>query len=155
MNEQLPFSPDTIDLVKHFEGFRGETYLDVGGLPTIGYGHLIQSGEDFSDGITEEAASDLCLKELLEIWQGISGYISVDLTPYQAGAITSLAYNLGVHKLCDKTIIDRINVSDFDGAANEFPKWRLVSGKVVDGLVRRRKAEKLMFEGKDWRQYDE
>jgi len=32
----------------------------------------------------------------------------------------------------------------------QIKRWNKAGGKVLDGLVRRRKAEALMFEGKDW-----
>lgn len=46
-----------LNLIKQFEGFEPEIYLDAAGLPTIGYGHLLRPGEDkmFANGISEAA----------------------------------------------------------------------------------------------------
>ncbi|CAK0741032.1 lysozyme [Gammaproteobacteria bacterium] len=55
-NEPVPTSQAGIDLVKEFEGLRLRVYRDAAGLPTVGYGHLIKPGEDFSTGISTKKA---------------------------------------------------------------------------------------------------
>jgi lysozyme len=41
-----------------------------------------------------------------------------------------------------------------EGKYNEVPaqirRWNKAGGKVLKGLIRRREAESLLFEGKDW-----
>ena len=55
-----------LDLIKRFEGFEPEIYLDAAGLPTIGYGHLIRKGEHkmFENGISREAGEALLIKDV-------------------------------------------------------------------------------------------
>lgn len=44
------------------------SYNDSRGLPTIGYGHLILSGENFSNGITEAQADAMLIKDALSAY---------------------------------------------------------------------------------------
>ncbi|MFM6190606.1 glycoside hydrolase family protein, partial [Planktothrix sp.] len=39
---------------------------------------------------------------------------------------------------------------DFQGAADQFPRWNKAGGQVLEGLTRRRKAERALFLGQDW-----
>jgi len=42
--------------------------------------------------------------------------------------------------------LDSVNVPTiYQGAASEFPKWNKAGGKVLQGLVNRRAAERAMF----------
>ena len=43
------------------------------------------------------------------------------------------------------TLRQKLNRGDYEGAANEFPKWRKAGGRVLNGLVRRRADEKAMI----------
>lgn len=51
------------DLVKSFEGFSAKVYRDSAGLLTIGYGHLIKAGENFSV-ISEAQATEILYRDL-------------------------------------------------------------------------------------------
>jgi GH24 family phage-related lysozyme (muramidase) len=37
-----------------------------------------------------------------------------------------------------------------DEVPREIRRWNKANGKVLDGLVRRREAEALLFQGKEW-----
>jgi len=39
-----------------------------------------------------------------------------------------------------------LNSGDYDGAANEFLNWTKAGGRVLNGLVTRRNAEKSLFQ---------
>jgi lysozyme len=39
----------------------------------------------------------------------------------------------------------KLNRGQFEGAADEFPKWRKAGGRIIKGLVRRRKQERELF----------
>jgi lysozyme len=39
----------------------------------------------------------------------------------------------------------KYNRGDYQGAADEFLKWTKAGGKVLNGLVRRREAERALF----------
>ncbi|KYF03944.1 lysozyme [Salmonella enterica subsp. enterica serovar Typhimurium] len=49
---------------------------------------------------------------------------------------------MGNNALAHATLLKKLNIGDYDGAANEFQKWDHASGKVVPVLTRRRSAER-------------
>jgi lysozyme len=59
--------------------------------------------------------------------------------------LQSFVYNLGSGRLQSSTLRRKINRGDFEGAADEFPKWRRAGGKILKGLVLRRAAERKLF----------
>jgi lysozyme len=60
-------------------------------------------------------------------------------------AVADFAYNLGLARLAGSTLRRRLNNGDISGAAEEFEKWVFCGGTKLNGLVLRRKAEKLIF----------
>ena len=69
-----------LNLIEEFEGIRNLPYLDVAGKPTIGYGHLIKPGEDFSAGITEAQAQDLLQADVETAENAVNALIPADCT---------------------------------------------------------------------------
>jgi lysozyme len=63
----------------------------------------------------------------------------------QFDAIVSFAFNVGLGNLQSSTLRMKYNRGDYTGAADEFLKWNKSSGKVLQGLVRRREAERVLF----------
>ena len=52
---------------------------------------------------------------------------------------------VGLGNLQASTLRAKLNRGEYEGAANEFPKWRKAGGRVLAGLVRRRADEKNLF----------
>lgn len=134
-------------MIKGFEGVRLAAYRDIGGVWTIGYGH---TGPDVTPGlvITLERAEELFAGDLAQA--GIETDELLDgasVTQGQFDALTSFAFNLGAHALMGSTLLEKIWQGDLAGAADEFLRWDHVGGLVVQGLLRRRKAEREMFLG--------
>jgi lysozyme len=145
-----------IELIKHFEGLhrvlpdgRIQSYKDVVGVLTIGYG---STGRHVKEGmtITREEAEDLLLKDLDKFEKGVSKLVKVKLNQNQFDALVSFAFNVGVGALGRSTLIKRLNKGDYEGAADQLLKWTKAGNKIFEGLVRRRKAEKNLFEGENW-----
>jgi len=61
----MKISDNGIEKLMEWEGVILHVYKDAAGLPTIGVGHLIQKGEDFSNGITHDQAFELLKKDLV------------------------------------------------------------------------------------------
>ena len=57
------------------------------------------------------------------------------------GSVVFKASNLAA-----STLRAKLNRGETTNAAEEFPKWRFAEGKVLAGLVRRRAAERILFE---------
>jgi len=39
----------------------------------------------------------------------------------------------------------KLNRSEYQGAPDEFPKWKFANKRILAGLIRRREAEKALF----------
>ena len=144
-------SNGAISLVKEFEGFRAAAYLDTDGTPVIGYGQSRVKGRKvrLGDYISYPVADTSLKAELKTIQQEILSVVEVELNSNQLGAISSLAFNTGVHAIKRSTLIRKLNQKDYEGAANEFLRWDKanVGGRLVkmSGLTRRRGRERQLF----------
>lgn len=133
-----------IMLVKEFEGFRGTAYKDMGGLPTVGYGHVIRQGEHF-DHMTEAEATVLLCRDLEIAEACVEEAVDATLLQHQFDALCAFVFNIGCYNFKHSTMLRRLNRLDYVGASDEFPRWSLVDGKRINGLLRRREAERALF----------
>jgi len=134
-----------VELIKLFEGCRLETYLDAADVPTIGYG---STGSHVRMGmkITKEEAEQLLLDDLKRFEAGVSEQVTVPLNQNEFDALVSFSFNVGLGALNRSTLLRMLN----DGAsksvvASQFLRWNKVNGKPLEGLTRRRKAERALF----------
>lgn len=134
-----------LSLIKSFEGLRLEKYRDAIGKWTIGYGHLILPNESFPEKLTRPAAELLLQSDLQAVEQAVSKLVKAQLTQNQFDALVSFAFNVGSGNLSSSTLLKKLNAGDYKGAADEFPKWNKAAGKVMNGLVARRTAERELF----------
>ena len=137
-------SRNGIELIKRFEGCRLETYICPAGVFTIGYGH---TGADVKSGlkITQEEAEILLKNDLKAFEKEVQRIIKKELTQNQFDALVSFAYNLGLESLRKSTLAKLINQGKIKEAANQFERWVYANGVKLNGLIRRRKAEKELF----------
>lgn len=134
-----------IALIKEFEGFQPVIYLCPAGKPTIGYGHVIHN-ETIHAPINEEEAERLLLDDLNDRYEpDVLRLVSAELTQNQFDALVSFTYNLGASNLARSTLLKKLNAGDYTGASEEFERWNKCNGKPLDGLSRRRRAEKQLF----------
>lgn len=138
-----------LDLIRAFEGFRAEPYLDAVGVPTIGYGSTY-----YPDGqrvrltdppISEPEARRLMQATLAEFEDGISAALRVGVTQSQFDALICWAFNIGVSAAQNSTLMKKLNSGDYFGAADQFLRWNKAGGVVLSGLSRRREAERELF----------
>lgn len=137
-----------LDLIKSFEGLRLEAYLDIVGVPTIGYGHTQGvTKEDVQNGrrITEQEAEEMLLDELNKFERGVEIAVAVPINDNQFSALVSFAYNVGLGALQRSTLLKLLNAGNVSGAAEQFLRWNKAGGKEVKGLTRRREAERSLF----------
>jgi lysozyme len=132
-----------INLIKSFEGCQLHSYQDIGGVWTIGYGHT--AGVRANDTISQQQADSLLLSDVESFGHAVSDLVKVPINQYQFDSLTSFCYNVGIHAFATSTLLQRVNQRDFTGAANEFGLWIHAGGKVVNGLINRRKAESTLF----------
>ncbi|ELE9731665.1 TPA: lysozyme [Enterobacter kobei] len=137
-----------IALIKQFEGCKLTAYQDSVGVWTIGYGwtqHV--DGKPIRAGMTikQETAERLLKTGLVSYESDVSRLVKVGLTQGQFDALVSFTYNLGARSLSTSTLLRKLNVGDYAGAADEFLRWNKAGGKVLNGLTRRREAERALF----------
>ncbi|MDX7345685.1 lysozyme [Citrobacter braakii] len=137
--------------IKDFEGCSLTAYPDpgTGGAPwTIGYGwtHPVD-GKPIKPGMTikQETADRLLKTGLVSYENDVLKMAKVKLTQGQFDALVSFAYNVGSRALSTSTLLRKLNDGDVMGAADEFLRWNKAGGKVLNGLTRRREAERALF----------
>ncbi len=137
-----------LELVKKFEGFSPVVYLCPAGYPTIGYGHVVrpEEMERYASGITKEEAEELLRQDLQRFEVGIKGLLKgVKLGEYSMDALLSFTYNVGLYAFKASTLRKKILRGELLSAADEFLKWVYAGGRRLEGLVRRRQAERALF----------
>ncbi len=133
-----------LNLIKSFEGLELKAYKDSVGVLTVGYG---STGPHVYEGlvITEEQAEAMLKSDVSRFERGVTELVKVPLNQNQFDALVSFSFNLGLGNLKSSTLLRKLNASDYSGAANEFLRWNKAGGKVLNGLTRRREAEKKLF----------
>jgi lysozyme len=138
-----------IALIKRFEGCKLEPYECSAGVPTTGYGATYgTSGLRVTmcdSPITQEQADELFERDIKHFGQRVDGMIGVPVSPNQFSALVSLAYNIGCGNLKTSTLLRKLNLLDYQGAADQFPLWRRAGGEIIQGLVNRRAKERDLF----------
>jgi lysozyme len=135
-----------LDLIKRNEGCKLTAYVCPAGKWTIGYG---DTGPHVLPGLTitqEEAESLLANRLEREFEAGVLKLIGdTPTTEHQFSALVSLAYNIGLGALRRSTVLKRHCEGDYAGAAKAFAMWNQGGGRVLAGLVRRRKEEANLY----------
>ena len=145
----MRLSPSGLRLITQFEGFRPITYLDSGGLPTIGYGHKQLRSESYPGGITEPEAQALLASDANAAEQAVARFVRVPLSQGQFDALVDFVFNLGAGRLASSTLLRELNDGNLGAAALEFLKWDHCSGRERAGLKARREAEMRLFLASD------
>lgn len=136
-------SQNGIDLIKKFEGCRLTAYRCPAGKWTIGYGHT--SGVKEGMRITQKKAESYLKSDLKIYEKAVEKRVKVPLNQGQFDGLVSFTYNLGEGNLTSSTLLRKLNNGDYYGASGEFGRWVYSAGKKLNGLVRRREAEKALF----------
>jgi len=144
----MNISKEGLSLIKKFEGCELEAYKCAAGVLTIGYGST--KGVKKGDTITQEEADKLLLHEMEEYEGYVNKLVEVNLSQNQFDALVSWVFNLGPANLKASTLLKVLNSKDYEGVPAQIQRWNKAGGKVLEGLIRRRNAEALLFEGKDW-----
>ena len=144
----MKISQEGISLIKKFEGCELTAYQCSAGVWTIGYGHTkgIEEGME----ITQQEAEDMLVEELHEYENYINDNVTAPLSQNQFDAMVSWVYNLGPANLKASTLLKVLNAGNYDGVPAQIKRWNKAGGVTLDGLIRRREAEALLFQNKEW-----
>lgn len=139
-----------LDLVKASEGCILHAYKDSAGVWTIGWGCICyRNGDRVKEGdkITQEVADDLLAWQVGLKVAGVNNL----LNPYkvnqnQFDALVDFAYNVGIGGLEKSTLLKRVRADPADPTIRDaFAMWNKAGGKVLDALVKRRRAEADLY----------
>lgn len=153
-SEQRHTNQTGLDLIKASEGYYAERYICPAGKPTIGYGHVILEGEVFDHPLSEPEAEELLRRDLAQVEGQVARLATVPLTDNQFSALVSFTYNVGPGNLGSSTLLRKLNIEDYAGAAEQFPLWVKCTKtdaqgnkykETLPGLVTRREAERELF----------
>lgn len=138
---------DAKETIKKYEGLSLNAYLCPAGKPTIGWGHTY--GVKLNRTISVAEAEVLLDHDYQEAEDDVLEVVTVPLNDNQLGALTSFVFNLGIGALSRSTLLKKLNLGDYNGAAEEFNKWVYSKVKGVNiklnGLIARRAAERKLF----------
>jgi len=147
---KMKISQEGLALIKRFEGCRLEAYKCSANVLTIGYGHT--GGVKETDTITQEEADELLEKDVLKFEEYVEDNVIVELDQSQFDALVAWTFNLGPGNLRESTMLKKLNDADYASVPSEMKRWNKAGGKTLDGLIRRRNAEALLFQSKEWHQ---
>lgn len=147
-----------IEMAKRFEGFERQVkrttpitavpYICPAGFWTIGYGHLCKPDHR---PIKQEEAEAYLAQDLVTALNATLRYCPVLATEPEGrlAAIVDFTFNLGAGRLQTSTLRRRITQRDWTSAASELQRWVYGGGKVLPGLVARRRAEAALISSRE------
>lgn len=141
----MKISNDGLDIIKHFEGLKLESYICPAGKLTIGWGH---TGEEVRANmrITIEEATALLLQDVAVAEKSINS-LNVSLRQCEFDALCSFIFNIGVGAFEKSAMCKFIRAGDIPAAADQFKRWVFSKGKKLAGLEKRRNLEYRLFIG--------
>lgn len=142
-------SAQGLAIIKKHEGLRLSSYLCPAGVPTIGYGNTrypdgrkVILGEKLS---SEKEATQLLLASLESFEAAVNRHLP-NLNQCQFDALVSFTYNVGTGAFIKSTLLKKAKVNASDPSiVDEFQKWVRGGGKVLPGLVTRRREEANLY----------
>ena len=135
-----------LSLIRAFEGFSPTPYLCPAGFPTVGYGHVVLDGERFEAPLSREAGESLLRADLPRYEGAVCRLIDVPLDELCFDALVSFTFNLGEGALSASTLRRLVNGGRFADAGTQFDRWVFAGARKLPGLVRRRAAERALWE---------
>lgn len=143
------------EFIDREEGEIDHIYTDTAGKRTIGVGHLVKAGEDFTNGITHEEALAILAGDLSIAESNVNNRCPAaaagTLSQNAFDAMVSFTFNCGGGALLQSSVLRLTNAGDMAGAAAAFQLWDKRqdpnTGKLVvdQGLLGRRKREGALF----------
>ncbi len=133
------------NLIRQFEGYYPFVYKDVGGIPTIGFGHVLIKGENFDQPLMGPDAESLLERDVSSRQSQINRLLKTPLSNRQYDAISSFSYNLGTTTFAKSSLLRQINAGNLQGAVPVFTRYDHVGNTISRGLFLRRRAEAALF----------
>lgn len=137
------------EFLKKWEGYSEKVYKDAAGEATIGFGHKLENSEVYNYEripITEPIAELLLCEDVKIAAAAVNRVIDyLDIGQNRYDAMVAFAFNVGGHRLERSMLAKLVRRRLFFLAAQEFLRWDHVNGEVIEGLLKRREAERDLF----------
>ena len=140
------------EFIKQWEGVRNKAYRDSAGIPTIGIGFIrykvgARAGTrvQMQDYLTDDEIKAEFTAQIAAYEDAVAEAVKVALTQSQVNALVSLCYNIGASAFKRSTVVRELNQRKYQAACKAIGMWNKAGGRVVQGLVNRRKAEQVLF----------
>jgi len=155
--DTMTVSEKGLQIIKTHEGWSAKPYLCPAGVPTIGYGNTFYEDDTkvkMTDAeISLERGEQLLRTTLKRFEVGVKKLATgsdITLTQNEFDALVSFSYNVGLAALSNSTLWIRIvaykdGKADIEDVAYQFSRWNKGGGRVLNGLVKRRKEEADLF----------
>lgn len=129
------------------EGLRRVAYSDPVGIPTICFGET--RGVKLGDRATSEQCKEmLSIRVVEDFIPGVERCVKRPMPPEREAAFVSFAYNVGVGRFCESSVVRKYNSGDAVGACDSLLLYTKAAGITLPGLVKRREQERqLCMEG--------
>ena len=155
-------SQQGLALLKQLEGFAPFSYRGVDSRNrTIGYGHVVQPGENFDSGMSEDEAAMLLVKDLRAYHarlRDFTGEHDLILAQNQFDALVIFSYQLGpkiwLIEEYDFIQLLKTGVWTDDQIVYEMGRFDMSESVAYEGLWKRRMNEALLFVTGDYRFYE-
>ena len=150
----MQVSKGFFELLEEIEGRNRKMYIDSGGAPTIGIGHLFTKEErmsgkiyingnyiKYADGLSDDQVDDLVIQDVKLPVYAVNTLSKVTLNQNQFEALVSFVYNIGNIGFKNSTLLKLLRTGDYASVPAQMRRWNIDNGKVVKGLVNRREKE--------------
>lgn len=146
--QNMEISQEGLSLIKKFEGCKLESYQCAAGVWTIGYGST--SGVSEGMEISQQRAEALLLEDVAVFEEAVNKAVKVPLEQYEFDALVSWTFNLGPSNLNSSTMLKVLNENKKNEVPAQMRRWNKANGETLQGLIRRREAESLLFQNEQW-----
>jgi len=138
------YSARGLSLTERFEGLRHTSYQDIRGIWTIGFGH---TGKSVGPGQTITMADAIALlrADIASAVACVNQRVTVPLNQNRFDALVDFVFNVGSMNFIGSTLLKKLDLGDFAGAAAEFPRWDHAGTTASAPLLGRRDAEQTLF----------
>ena len=156
----MNISTKCLHMIEHHEGVRFKPYQCPAKLWTIGVGHVLYPNQgkmpidqrgayalhpEDNRAFSKDEVNAILRADLARFEKGVATYCPVPLTQGQFDALVSFSFNVGLGTLQRSTMRQKVIRGDMEGAAEELLKNCMAGGKVLRGLLNRRKDEQVVF----------
>lgn len=130
------------------EGVITFKYADPVSVPTVCAGETDRSVVSYKARFTRDECIAMLGASLYRHALELDKCVKVPLKDHEAAALLSIAYNVGTGAMCKSTMVAQINSGKSASVwCQQFDRWVYAKGIKLNGLVKRRQAEKRMCLG--------